>query len=276
MSEQAEDFTPKPPSHLLRNLGLALAAIYVVASLYLIVELRGRVAGLEKGQQANAVAIKDQGQRFNRDLKASNETLGSKLGMTQQELQHSLTARASQLERQQRASEERIEQEHKQAYTQVTGEVAGVKTEVGSARTDIASARADLEATRQKLERAIGDLNVQSGLIAHTREDLDYLKHRGDRNYYEFTLKKGAHPTPVSTVSLQLKKADQKKSRFTLNVIADDRTIEKKDRSVSEPLQFITGRDRTLYELVVMSVDKDKVSGYLSTPKNVPPPGGLQ
>lgn len=276
MSEQAEDFAPKSPSHLLRNVGLALAAIYVVASLYLIVELRGRVAGLEKGQQANSAALKDQGQRFSRELKASNETLGSKLGMTQQELQHSLSTRTSQLERQQRASEERIEQEHKQAYTQVSGEVAGVKTEVGSARTDIASARADLEATRQKLERAIGDLNVQSGLIAHTREDLDYLKHRGDRNYYEFTLKKGAHPTPVSTVSLQLKKADQKKSRFTLNVIADDRTIEKKDRSISEPLQFITGRDRTLYELVVMSVDKDKVSGYLSTPKNVPPPGGLQ
>jgi len=180
------------------------------------------------------------------------------------------------LERQQRAAEQRIEEEHKQAYTQMTGEVAGVKTEVGSARTDIAAARADLEATRQKLERAIGDLNVQSGLIAHTREDLDFLKHRGDRNYFEFTLKKGAHPTPISTVSLQLKKADQKKSRFTLNVIADDRTIEKKDRSVSEPLQFYTGRDRNLYELVVMSVDHDKVTGYLSTPKNVPAPGGLQ
>src|SRR5690242_20600892 len=128
MSEAAEDFAPKPPSHLLRNIGLALAAIYVVASLYLIVELRGRVAGLEKGQQASNAAIKDQGQRFGRDLKASTETLGAKLGMTQQELQHSLSARTSALERQQRASEERIEQEHKQAYTQVTGEVAGVKT----------------------------------------------------------------------------------------------------------------------------------------------------
>jgi hypothetical protein len=240
------------------------------------VELRGRVAGLEKAQQANAQAIKDQGQRFGRELKASTDTLGSRLGMTQQELQHSMAIRTSQLERQQRASEERLEQEHKQAYTQVTGEVAGVKTDLGSARTDIASTKADLEATRMKLEHAIGDLNVQSGLIARTRDDLDYLKHRGDRNYYEFTLTKGAHPTPVSTVSLQLKKADQKKSRFTLNVIADDRTIEKKDRTISEPLQFITGRDRALYELVVMSIDKNKVTGYLSTPKSVPAPGGLQ
>jgi hypothetical protein len=264
------------PNHLMRNVGIAAAVIYALVSLYFLADMHGRVATLEKAQQANALAIKDQEQRFGRELKAANETLGSRLGLTQQELQHSIAARTSSLERQQRAAEERLEQEHKQAYTQVSGEVAGVKTEVGSARTDIASARADLEATRLKLERAIGDLNVQSGLIAHTRDDLDYLKHRGDRNYYEFTLKKGAHPTPVSTISLQLKKADQKKSRFTLNVIADDRTIEKKDRTVSEPLQFITGRDRNLYELVVMSVDRDKVTGYLSTPKSAPQPGGVQ
>src|SRR5947209_7421214 len=264
------------PNHLVRNLGLAAAVMYSLVSLYCLAEMHGSVVPLEKTKQANTLAIKHQRQRFGRELKATNETLGSRLGLTQQELQHSIAARTSSLERQQRAAEDRLEQEHKQAYTQVSGEVAGEKTEVGSARTDIASARADLEATRLKLERAIGDLNVQSGLIAHTRDDLDYLKHRGDRNYYEFTLRKGAHPTPVSTISLQLKKADQKKSRFTLNVIADDRTIEKKDRTVSEPLQFVTGRDRNLYELVVMSVDKDKVTGYLSTPKSAPQPGGVQ
>ena len=264
------------PNHTLRNVLLGVAAVYMIVSMYFIVTLSGRVGSLEKGQQANAQAIKDQGQRLGRELKASNDTLASRLGMTEHEFQHSLSSRTSQLEKEQRAAEERIEEQHKQAYTQVTGEVAGVKTDLGSAKTDIASTKADLEATRAKLEHAIGDLNVQSGLIARTRDDLDYLKHRGDRNYYEFTLSKGAHPTPVSTVSLQLKKVDQKKSRFTVNVIADDRTIEKKDRTVSEPLQFYSGRDRALYELVVMSVDKNKVSGYLSTPKSVPQPGGLQ
>jgi hypothetical protein len=272
----SEELGPDQPKNTLRTVLLAVAAVYVIISLYFLVTLSGRVGSLEKAQQANAAAVKDQGQRFSRELKASNETLASRLGMTQQEFQHSLSARTAQLERQQRAAEERIEQEHKQAYTQVSGEVAGVKTDLGSAKTDIASTRADLEATRQKLEHAIGDLNVQSGLIARTKDDLEFLKHRGDRNYFEFTLNRGAHPTPVSTVSLQLKKADKKKSRFTLNVIADDRTIEKKDRTVSEPMQFYTGRDRNLYELVVMSVDKNKVTGYLSTPKTVPAPGGLQ
>jgi ATP-dependent DNA ligase len=126
-----------------------------------------------------------------------------------------------------------------------------------------------LEATKQKLERSIGDLGVQSGLIAHTRDDLEILKHRGDRNYYEFTLVKGTRPSRVSTVSLQLKKANPKKAKYTLNVLADDRAIEKKDRTMFEPLQFYTGRDRQLYEVVVFTVDKNKVSGYLSAPKQL-------
>ena len=136
----------------------------------------------------------------------------------------------------------------------------------------MASTKADLDATKAKLQSAIGDLGVQSGLIAHTRDDLETLKHKGDRNYYEFTLVKGAKPQPISTVNLQLKKTDPKHGKFTLNVNADDKTIEKKDRNVSEPIQFYTGRDRMLYELVVWSVDKNKATGYLSTPKNAPVP----
>jgi len=71
----------------------------------------------------------------------------------------------------------------------------------------------------------------------------------------------------VSTVSMQLKKTNPKRGSFTLNLTADDWTIEKRDRSMFEPMQFYTGRDRELYEVVVMSVDRSKVTGYLSTPK---------
>jgi len=136
----------------------------------------------------------------------------------------------------------------------------------------VASTKADLEATKAKLQSAVGDLGVQSGLIANTRSDLEVLKHRGDRNYYEFSLIRGAKPQPVSTVSLQLKKTDPKHGKFTLDVTSDDKTIEKKDRNVSEPIQFYTGRDRMLYELVIWTIDKDKATGYLSTPKNAPVP----
>ncbi len=147
-----------------------------------------------------------------------------------------------------------------------------MKTDVGGVKTDVASTKADLEATKAKLQSAVGDLGVQSGLIANTRQDLEVLKHKGDRNYYEFTLVRGAKPQPVSTVSLQLRKTDPKRGKYTLNVTSDDKTIEKKDRNVAEPIQFYSGRDRMLYELVIWTVDKNKATGYLSTPKNAPVP----
>lgn len=272
---QEEGDSPAATGNILRNVLLGIAVVYVIASLYFIFETRARVVTLEKNQQTATADVKTLAHRATtteQNLKASTEELGSKLGMTEQELQTRLQARAAQLERQQRAAEQRISEEHKKEIGEVSGQVAGVKTELGTAKTDIATTKSDLEAAKQKIERAIGDLGVQSGLIAHTREELEYLKHRGDRNYFEFSLTKGSKPTAISTISLQLKKTDQKKGRFTMNVLADDRTIEKKDRTMMEPLQFYTGRDRTLFELVVYSVDKNKVTGYLSTPKNVTAP----
>src|SRR6266849_856824 len=199
---------------------------------------------------------------------ADDETLAQQVGLTKKEM----ASRSAELMRQQRASEARLAEQQKQEISAVSGEVAGVKTDVGGVKTDVASTKADLEATKAKLQSTIGDLGVQSGLVANTRQDLEILKHRGDRNYYEFTLLKGAKPQPVSTVSLQLRKADAKRGKYTMNVTADDRTIEKKDRNVNEPIQFYTGRDHLLYELVVWTADKNKVTGYLSTPKNAPVP----
>jgi chromosome segregation ATPase len=199
---------------------------------------------------------------------AQEETLARQAGMTKKEL----VQRTRELQAQQKAAEERLEQQQKASITAVSGDIAGVKTDVGGVKTDVASTKADLEATKAKLQSAVGDLGVQSGLIANTRSDLEVLKHKGDRNYYEFTLLKGAKPQPVSTVSLQLKKADTKKGKFTLNVTSDDKTIEKKDRNVSEPIQFYSGREHLLFELVIWTVDKNKATGYLSTPKNAPVP----
>jgi chromosome segregation ATPase len=199
---------------------------------------------------------------------AQEETLARQAGMTKKEL----SQRAAQLQAEQKAAAARLEKQQQESIQAVSGDIAGVKTDVGGVKTDVASTRADLEATKTRLQGAVGDLGVQSGLIANTRSDLEVLKHKGDRNYYEFTLLKGAKPQPVSTISLQLKKTDTKKGKFTLNVTADDKTIEKKDRNVSEPIQFYSGRDHMLFELVIWTVEKNKATGYLSTPKNAPVP----
>ncbi len=246
---------------------LALGVLYVAGSLYFIFDLRGRLDKMSKDQTASSTQIADLGKRMQSN-EADDETLATQLGMTKKEL----ASRSAELLRQQRASEARLAEQQKQQISAVSGEVAGVKTDVGGVKTDVASTKADLEATKAKLQSAVGDLGVQSGLIANTRGDLEILKHKGDRNYYEFTLIKGAKSQPVSTVGLQLKKTDVKKGKFTLNVTSDDKTIEKKDRNVSEPIQFYSGRDRMLYELVVWTVDKNKATGYLSTPKGAPTP----
>jgi multidrug efflux pump subunit AcrA (membrane-fusion protein) len=246
---------------------LVLAVIYVAGSLYFLFQLRGQVTALTKNNQVSKAEITELNKRLQAS-EANEEALAQQFGMTRKEM----AARAAELLRQQRAAEARIAQEQKQQISQFSGEISGVKTDVGGVKSDVATTKAELAATKARLESTIGDLGIQSGLIARTRDDLEILKHKGDRNYYEFTLLKGAKPHAVSTVSLQLKKADAKKGKYTMNVTADDRTIEKKDRNASEPIQFYTGREHYLYELVVWTVEKNKVTGYLSTPKNAPVP----
>src|SRR5579862_664798 len=247
------------------------AALYVAGSVYFIIDLRGRLEHVEHSSDSLRGDVHELNRKLG-DAQADTDTLASQLGITKKEL----ARRTADLQRQQRAAEQRLAEQQKQQISAVSGEVAGVRTEVGGVKTDVASTRTDLEATKAKLERAIGDLGIQSGLIARTRDDLDVLKHKGDRNYTEFTLTKQKHPTPVATVSLQLKKTDPKRSKFTLDVVADDRTVEKKDRTANEPIQFYSGRDHQLFELVVWTVDKNKISGYLSTPKGAPQPVSAQ
>jgi hypothetical protein len=257
-------------SPIVKYLLLAVALIYVLASLYFMYTLKTRLDGLDQKQQSLESAQTELTARLHSTRSELKEALTTEVGSTKQEL----AKRAAELQAAQKNSDARLTAEQKQQGQQIAAvntEVSGVKTDVGAAKTDITKTQSDLQATNAKLEKTIGDLGVQSGLVAKNSSELEVLKHKGDRNYYEFTLKKGAKQ-PVSTVSLELKKVDAKKSRFTLNVMADDKTIEKKDRTVGEPLQFYTGRDHLLYEIVAFSADKNSVTGYLSTPKNAPQP----
>jgi chromosome segregation ATPase len=249
---------------------LFLAIIFVAGAVYGYVTTEKRVEKLTTDLSASQAQVAELQKRM-QSAEAQEETLGQKLGMTKKEL----AQRAAELQAQQRTAESRLEKQaaaQKEQIGQVSGEVAGVKTDVGGVKTDVASTKADLEVTKAKLLSAVGDLGVQSGLIANTRGDLEVLKHKGDRNYYEFTLLRGAKSQPIATVALQLKKVDAKRGKYTMEVTADDKTIEKKDRTVAEPIQFYSGRDHLLFELVVWSVDKNKATGYLSTPKGAPTP----
>ncbi|MEO8735042.1 MAG: hypothetical protein ABI380_00735 [Edaphobacter sp.] len=212
-------------------------------------------------------------QATNARLRATSETLGQSVGIAQKQIE----TRAQTILAAQQAATARLEREQaatKQQIGAVSSDVAGVKTDVGGVKTDVATTRSDLEATKTQLNRVVGDAGVMSGLIATNHGELEILKHKGDRNYFEFTLKKGEKPLLLSTIKLQLKKVNMKHSRFTLNVSADDRNIEKKDKNLDEPIQFYTGKTPVLYELVVNNIEKNSVSGYLSTPKGPGQPAG--
>jgi archaellum component FlaC len=248
------------------GLWLGIGGAYILLSAFVLFSIYGRLGTLE----ASLATSSEQQARLAERLDATESSLQTTVAGVNQKLDtapQQIETRSVQLTRQHRASLSRLVKEQQRQMATVTGEVEGVKSEVGDVKTDVETAKSDLAATKDRLEHTIGDLGLQSGLIAHTREELADLRRRGERNYYEFTLLKGRRPVPVSTISLQLKKVNPKKSKFTLNVIADDRTIEKKDRTMYEPLQFYTAKDRHLYEVVIFTADKSKVTGYLSTPK---------
>lgn len=248
---------------------LALAVLAAIAGLAWSYHLSGRLTHeemqLSQAQQQNnklASALNETNAR----LKITSETLGKSLGITQRQLDQ----RAQDLlKRQQR--DETVQQATQQKVNSVSTDVTGVKTDVGGVKTDLGNTQTELKADEAQLQSMKGDLGVDGGLIATNQKELDLLKHKGDRNYYQFTLHKGQRE-PVSTVSLQLKKADPKHSRYTIYVYADDKKIEKKNRNINEPVQFYTGKDNYLYELVVNSIGKNVISGYIATPKGAPVP----
>src|SRR5580658_9643254 len=261
--EQPVVYHPEPQSHVAQWVLIALAVAYVAASAYFIYAQRVELEKITQDQTASQKEIGDLTKRM-QSAEADSETLAHQLGMTKKEL----ATRAAALQREQQAAMASLAAQAEQEKK----DVSAVSGEVGSVKTDVAATKASLDATIAKLQTTIGDLGQQSGLIANTRSDLEALKHKGDRQYYEFTLMKGAKPAAFSTVALQLKKTDPKRGKYTITVTADDKTIEKKDKNQSEPVQFYTGRDHMLYELVVWTVDKNKITGYLSTPKNAPIP----
>ena len=151
--------------------------------------------------------------------------------------------------------------------TEVEQKLSGIKGDVGEVKVDVAATKADLDNTKTDFRRAMGDMGVMSGLIATNSSELGELRKLGERNYIEFTLPKNGTPQKVGDVQMALKKTDMKRSRFTLDLLADDKKIEKKDKTVNEPVQFYTASMRLPYEVVVNSVTKDSVKGYLAVPK---------
>jgi hypothetical protein len=214
------------------------------------------------------------------DLKGKLDVTSQKLGLTEDELARA-RGLAQSIKKQQQQSDQELRQQIGQVQQDTSTKFGEVSTELSGTKSDVAATKADLEATKGKLLTTIGDLGVQSGLIARNHEEVEDLKRLGERDIFEFNLNRSSKgPQRVGPIQMQLRKVDTRHYRFTLNVIADDKTIEKKDKTVGEPVQFYVRGARAPYEIVVFDLNKSQAKGYLSTPKSAtaappsaPPPG---
>jgi phage shock protein A len=165
------------------------------------------------------------------------------------------------------ARSEQVITQVKQTADAATTKLTDVSTDVGNVKTDVQNTKSQLEQTIANLKRATGELDSHASLIATNGKELQALRELGERNYSEFTIAKAKEGTRVGNVVIQLKKVDVKKNKFTIAVTVDDKTVEKKDRTVNEPIQFYTSQARQPDEIVVNSVRKDTIVGYLASPK---------
>jgi peptidoglycan hydrolase CwlO-like protein len=201
------------------------------------------------------------------DLRGKLEVTTQKLGFTQAELAQARSL-AQNIRDSQKESDEKLTAQIGQVQQDANSKIGAVSTDLSGAKTDINATKQDLEATKKQLTSTVGDLGVQSGLIARNQEELDQLKRQGERNIFELHLTRSKTPTHVGPIQVTLEKTDPKKFKYSLIVIADDKTIEKKDKTADEPVQFYIHGVPRPYEIVIFDVTKDKINGYLSTPKD--------
>jgi hypothetical protein len=252
-----------------RWVGLAIAALGATSLLGIGIGWSALNQGKQTEQSVQA-SVKQQNEALmqrlaktddeNQQLESDLKVVTNKLNVTQEELDRARKLTKSSVV----AYNKKLSEVNTQLGTKANIE------DVNKLSGDVTGVRNDLDETKGKLERASGDMGVMSGLIARNHDDLEDLKRRGDRNYFEFTIQRAKTPQHVGPVAIALNKTDARKSKYTITVLADDKSIEKKDRTAGEPVQFYvkgTGRNSP-YEIVVFDVNKNTITGYLSTPKS--------
>jgi len=284
---------PPPPRNALLNAGIALSLILIAGLVYNAYTthtgLEERIGFLEHqlaDQTDQMKAVKKHATDMGSDL----EVVTKKLGVTTQELTASRRfAEKLQAEQEKARHELATEIATKASTTDVAANVAAVREEastkvaevqqnaeakIGSVSGEVKTVAANLDATRRDLadsRREITDVKTSlSAQIATNAGELAELRRKGERDYFEFDLPKPKknEMTRVADVQLQLRKTDPKKAKYDVLIQVDDSKLEKKDRTANEPVQFLVGRDKLRYEIVLNFVDKDRVRGYLSAPKD--------
>ena len=227
-----------------------------------IAKLEGSVIRTTRQVEESTSALKGEVSSTRGQIAQATKQVETKVMSSTQELAQKLSA-------EQKAGIAKVGGEVEQLKATTESRIGAVSTEVGTVKSDVSQTKEELQKTIAELKSVKGDLGVQSGLVATNGSELAALKRLGERNYFEFDIKKTKQAQRIGgAVSLKLKATDLKRNRYTVDVVADDKVTEKKDRTLNEPVQFYVAKARIPYEIVVNQVAKDRIVGYLSTPKD--------
>src|SRR5215813_5096530 len=250
-----------------RWVGLAVAILGGVSLLGLGVGFSAlsRSNGVEQTTQASLKQQNDalaqrlaKEDEINQQLQSDLRVVTDKLNVTQGDL---VTAR-----KQRKSNVVTYDKKLTTLGNDVNQKLAGKanQEDVAKLGTDVTGVRTDLDATNNSLQMAKSEMGT---LIARNHDEIDQLRRMGQRDYFEFTVTRKGGAQHVGGIQIELKDTNTKKNQYTVNVLADDKSFEKKNRSVNEPIFFYTGGSHAALELVVNKVTKTTASGYLSVPK---------
>jgi hypothetical protein len=271
MSEYQEPGINEPVIHTTGAPRWVALAVTIVAVLSLI----GLGVGWTAINHANSIDESTQA-----SLKQTNDALGQRLAKAEdqnQQLQSDLKVVTDKLNvtqsdliaarKQTKSATVAYERKLNGLQSSVSTELAAKAnaTDVNKLNGDVDGVKGDLDATKNSIQMARSEMGT---LIARNHDEIDQLRRMGQRDYFEFSLTRKSGPQRVGSIEVELKDTNVKKNRYTVNVLADDKSFEKKDRSVNEPIFFYTGGSRAALELVINKVTKTGATGYLSLPKS--------
>jgi hypothetical protein len=264
------EFQDSPIAHTTgtpRWVGLAVAVLGGLSLLGLGVSWSAlnQAKSIEQSTQATVKQSNDalsqrlaRADEINQQLQSDVKVVTDRLKLTQGEL---IAAR-----KQNKNATTAVDQKVTNLATSVKAELATKASaeDVNRLNGDVTGVKSDLDATKNSIQMARSEMGT---LIARNHDEIDQLRHMGTRDYFEFTVQRKGGATKVGAIQIELRDTNPKKNRYTINVLADDNSFEKKDRSVNEPIFFYTGGTRSALELVVNKVTKTTATGYLSIPK---------
>jgi len=262
--------------------GIVLALAVLALLLYLIYDLKVTAQNLqtqlEKTNREVELAAKrlDDADTRYANLKAQLEVTSQHIGVTEKELDRARQLAAQiKKEQEQKVQDLTAQLARKAEVSQVTAlqeehtkKIGAITGDISSVKGDVSATREEVEKTKQELSGIQLKLSEYGTLIARNREELAELRRRGEREYFEFDITKKSGFQQVADIRIGVKNTDVKKQKFGVTLYVGDNKVEKKDRTINEPIQFRAERGTSPYELVVNEVKKDRLIGYLAVPKD--------